>query len=174
MTTTKTTKRASTLTRYKERAIASYNNYCQSNNERLQHFYEMGKVLIDIKAGVGHGDWLPWLKGSEIHVKTAQRAMMVAKNDKLSFLIKAGSIHIALAAIRERDKPKPKPKPVIKEEVDNPPKTYIDVSGDAPMARCIARVENWSSKTGDLPRVGVFQVVALYVDGEWSYRVEPQ
>ena len=106
-TTTKTTARVSNLTSDKAAAVKCWQSYLQSNEDRLTAFYRMGEYLSDIKDCVPHGEFVPWMEDEGIHPRTAQRAMRIVKNDMLSFLLEAGSVHIALAAIGERDKPQP-------------------------------------------------------------------
>jgi len=46
----------------------------------VQHAMEAGRLLIEAKEQVGHGEWLPWLRANcEFSERTAQAYMRVAK-----------------------------------------------------------------------------------------------
>jgi hypothetical protein len=82
---------------------------CASALQRgLDHAVAAGKLLIEAKAQIPHGQWLAWLRDHcKIPVRTAQRYMEVApyaaeiKNDKLAHL--TGDAVSALAAPRPPD-----------------------------------------------------------------------
>jgi len=57
---------------------------------------EVGRLLKEQKAELGHGEWLPWLKENvSFNVRTAQRYMNLhenrdrLKNDSVSYLMDA-------------------------------------------------------------------------------------
>lgn len=119
--TTKTAKKLSNLTTHKTAAVECWQSYLQSNEDRLTAFYRMGDHLIDVKDFIPHGEFVPWLEDEGIHPRTAQRAMRIVKNDTLSFLLDAGSVILALAAIGERDKPQPE-----EPAIDGPEEHVLD------------------------------------------------
>jgi hypothetical protein len=46
----------------------------------MQHARQAGQLLLEVKARVGHGKWLPWLKANVgFSARTAQRYMLVAE-----------------------------------------------------------------------------------------------
>lgn len=45
-----------------------------------QHYKAAGKHLMEAKAAVGHGDWLPFLASINLHERKAQRLMLKVTN----------------------------------------------------------------------------------------------
>lgn len=50
-------------------------------NMEIEHAFEAGRSLIEAKALVGRGGWLPFLADADIPKRTAQRYMALAKSD---------------------------------------------------------------------------------------------
>src|SRR5512144_2268302 len=54
--------------------------------EAIQHAINCGRMLLEVKASLNHGEWLPWLKAQQeggaisFSEVTAQRYMRVASN----------------------------------------------------------------------------------------------
>lgn len=81
----------------------------------VEHAVQAGRLLLQTRAEVGHGNWLSWLKENvKFTSRTAQRYMNAAaprpKSDRLSYspgLAKTGKkaerVRTELAAIQHRD-----------------------------------------------------------------------
>ena len=55
---------------------------CRSAMQKgLEHTLEAGRLLLEAKKGLPHGEWLPWLKEncSDIGERTAQNYMRLAR-----------------------------------------------------------------------------------------------
>ena len=52
-----------------------FQRHQKATAEAVQAYLECGAALIEAKAGCGHGKWLPWLDGTGIPKRTAQRMM---------------------------------------------------------------------------------------------------
>jgi hypothetical protein len=78
----------------------------------VEHAIRAGELLIEAKAQVAHGEWLPWLaENFPARPVTAQRYMRLAVNaSRVTHLDEAESIREALAVLAE---PKPKPTEVV-------------------------------------------------------------
>ena len=50
----------------------------------LEHALEAGRLLLETKAGLAHGEWLPWLKENcpDISERSAQRYIRLAENQE--------------------------------------------------------------------------------------------
>ena len=77
-------------------------------SEAVQHAINCGLMLLQVKAGLAHGEWLPWLKQQqeagaiEFTERTASKYMKVAANrNHGSDLIEAPSIRAALELLSE-------------------------------------------------------------------------
>jgi hypothetical protein len=44
------------------------------------HFIHAGELLIEAKAALGHGRWLPWLRVADVPPRSASRYMFFARN----------------------------------------------------------------------------------------------
>ena len=62
--------------------INTHHEQAQANAKRaIEHALKAGEYLIEAKAAVAHGEWLPWLKEhTEIPERTAQHYMRLANN----------------------------------------------------------------------------------------------
>jgi Protein of unknown function (DUF3102) len=59
----------------------------KSARTALEHAHKLGKMLVEAKACVRHGDWLKWLTANtKLTARTAQRYIRLAKYDTLSQL----------------------------------------------------------------------------------------
>ena len=69
----------------------------KSGREAITSAIKAGEYLVKAKELVGHGNWLPWLKGNckGISDKTAQRYMTLAKFDNVSNLEQCTSLRQA-------------------------------------------------------------------------------
>ena len=71
-------------------------------NEAVQHATNCGLMLLQIKASLSHGEWLPWLKQRQesgaikFSEATAQRYMRVAANPSCVRDLETRSINAAL------------------------------------------------------------------------------
>ena len=54
-----------------------------SMGRALEHAIEAGRLLIDARERVKHGDWLPWLRSLGFAPRTAQAYMQLAKSTPL-------------------------------------------------------------------------------------------
>lgn len=79
--------------------------------EAVQHAVNCGLMLLQVKASLAHGQWLPWLEAQrengaiEFTDQTASKYMRIASNRNHGFnLIEAPSIRAALELLTE-DKP---------------------------------------------------------------------
>jgi hypothetical protein len=75
----------------------------QSLTSAVDHAVRCGALLTEAKAGVAHGEWLPWLaENFPADVRTAQAYMRLAANaQRASHLEAAPSIRAALAELAE-------------------------------------------------------------------------
>jgi hypothetical protein len=92
--------------------------------EHLHSVVEMalaaGDDLIEAKARLSHGEWLPWLREHfPLSERTAQDWMRLARNPQRAAFLEAGTIKEALALLAPR-RPLPRAKPV---ELPEPPTT---------------------------------------------------
>ena len=79
-------------------------------NEAVQHATNCGLMLLQVKASLQHGEWLPWLNGEiesgRLNVKSAQahKWMRIAANLHRSVnLMEAPSINAALELISDKE-----------------------------------------------------------------------
>ena len=86
-------------------------------SEAVQHAINCGLMLLQVKASLAHGQWLPWLEdqrksGSlEFSQPTASKYMKIASNYNRGFnLTESPSIRAALELLTE-DKPSSEPQP---------------------------------------------------------------
>ena len=80
----------------------------------LEHAAGCGRHLIEAKALVPHGDWLPWLKANtEVVPRQSQKYMRLANHwEQVSAKSELGGSHLALNdALQLIADPKPKPQP---------------------------------------------------------------
>src|SRR6266849_265246 len=64
-----------------ERIKVEHNAYVAAVKKSAEHAMAAGDALIEAKAQLKHGEWLPWLKGHcEISERTAQVYMRLARN----------------------------------------------------------------------------------------------
>ena len=72
---------ASDLTKLAQRINAAHSKIQQAMKAGLEHAIEAGLLLIEAKAAVGHGEWLPWLdQNCTVSPRTAQAYMRVARH----------------------------------------------------------------------------------------------
>ncbi|MDG4560005.1 MAG: hypothetical protein P9E88_01795 [Candidatus Competibacter sp.] len=78
--------------------------------EAVQHATNCGLMLLQIKASLNHGEWLPWLNGEiesgrlQISVRHAQRYTKLAANTtRASYLAEAPSIRAALELLSDKE-----------------------------------------------------------------------
>lgn len=87
----------------------------ESMQQVVYYAIECGELLQQIKARLGHGGWLQWLREDWQHSeRTAERYMQVAANRALIEQEQPESLRQAVALIVESkgsSKPKPEPKP---------------------------------------------------------------
>jgi hypothetical protein len=80
-------------------------------SEAVQHAVNCGLLLLQVKAGLAHGEWLPWLKAQqesgaiEFSERTAQAYIRVASNPQRAADFKAPSIRAALELLTEEKPP---------------------------------------------------------------------
>lgn len=68
-------------------------------NDSLHRYREAGERLAKVKASLGHGRWLPWLKAHDIHPRKASRALRVyARWDEIG---QKANLNEALACLAE-------------------------------------------------------------------------
>jgi hypothetical protein len=59
----------------------------KAGHEAMEHAHHAGKLLVQAKARVKHGEWLSWLQSNtQLQPRTAQRYMQFAKYDTVSHL----------------------------------------------------------------------------------------
>jgi hypothetical protein len=100
------------LTDLRERLKIEHAAVNGAMNESLIHAMAAGDILIEAKAQLKHGQWLPWLKMSGVSERTAQRyvrlarcrADIEAKSDTMSDLGVSGALAM-LAVRRDVDDP---------------------------------------------------------------------
>lgn len=79
-------------------------------NEALQHATNCGLMLLQVKASLGHGEWLPWLNSEieagrlKIKARQAQKYMQLASNTHCgAYLAEAPSIRAALELLSDKE-----------------------------------------------------------------------
>lgn len=78
-------------------------------SEAVQHATNCGLMLLQVKASLNHGEWLPWLKQQqesgtiEFSDSTAKRYMRVASNRSHVTDLEAPSIRAALELLSDRE-----------------------------------------------------------------------
>lgn len=79
-------------------------------NEAVQHATNCGLMLLQVKASLAHGEWLPWLNGEietgrlQVGMRQVQRYTKLAANTtRESFLLEAPSIRAALELLSDKD-----------------------------------------------------------------------
>jgi hypothetical protein len=72
--------RSNSLTDLAARAKAEHAAVAGALKTSLSHALAAGDILIEAKAQLKHGQWLPWLKSCGISERTAQRYIRLARN----------------------------------------------------------------------------------------------
>lgn len=77
-----TTDAATPLPELAQQIINAHRAADASARDSVQHAITAGRLLIEVKARLPHGEFLPWLKAncSDVNQRTAQRYVQVAKN----------------------------------------------------------------------------------------------
>ncbi|MEW8027117.1 MAG: DUF3102 domain-containing protein [Candidatus Thiodiazotropha endolucinida] len=71
------------LTAYQSE-ISKYHQQAQAAaDSAIKNALAAGKLLIQAKAEVQHGEWLPFLESTGVNARTAQRYMRLANNERL-------------------------------------------------------------------------------------------
>jgi hypothetical protein len=90
---------------------AAHDQAHQAARTAIEYAIECGRLLLEAKANVGHGGWLPWVEANtKVSARQSQRYMRLAaaaiegKCDATSFLTIEGAL-AAIAAPREDPKP---------------------------------------------------------------------
>ena len=81
------TKNTQALDALAERINTGHQAYLATARKALEHALDAGATLHEVKTGLPHGEWLPWLKANcpRISERSAQRYIRLAKNrDRLS------------------------------------------------------------------------------------------
>ena len=78
--------------------------------EAVQHATNCGLMLLQVKARLSHGEWLPWLDAEmdsgrlAVGLRQVQRYTKLASNTtRESFLLEAPSIRAALELLSDRE-----------------------------------------------------------------------
>lgn len=78
--------------------------------EAVQHATTCGLLLLQVKASLSHGEWLPWLNGEidsgrlQVGTRQVQKYMRLGSNtNRSSYLLEAPSIHAALELLSDRE-----------------------------------------------------------------------
>ena len=83
------------LSHLRHEAAEQYRRHKGANADAIDAYLKCGHALIEAKAACKHGEWLPWLKASEVPKRTAQRMSQLAesglKNDTVTHLGGIGS-----------------------------------------------------------------------------------
>jgi len=115
MTKSKLPTRASEIEELTQRANHLASECQEAIQQVVWYAVECGELLQQIKARLGHGGWLQWLREDWQHSeRTAERYMQVAANRSLIEKEQPESLRQAVALIVEAKgtaKPKPEPKP---------------------------------------------------------------
>ena len=79
-------------------------------SEAIQHATHCGLMLLQVKASLAHGEWLPWLNGEIesgrliVKVREAQNYMRLASNtQRVAYLEEAPSIRAALELLSDKE-----------------------------------------------------------------------
>lgn len=78
-------------------------------SEAVQHATNCGLMLLQIKASLNHGEWLPWLNGEiesgrlKVKIRQAQSYMQLASNTQRAAYLEAPSIRAALELLSDRE-----------------------------------------------------------------------
>lgn len=87
------------LSNLARRINAAHSKMQNAMRAGLEHAIEAGALLIEAKAAVGHGGWLPWLdQNCTVSPRTAQAYMRVARNVPK---LKAKSATVAHLTLRD-------------------------------------------------------------------------
>ena len=92
--------------------------------EAVQHATNCGLMLLQVKANLSHGEWLPWLNGEiesgrlQVKIRQAQSYMQLAPNtQRAAYLTEAPSIRAALELLSDRE-PNEEQTPLIPVDVE--------------------------------------------------------
>lgn len=78
-------------------------------NEAVQHATNCGLMLLQVKASLNHGEWLPWLNGEiesgrlKVEKRQAQRYMRLGSNASCMTYLEPKSINAALELLTDKD-----------------------------------------------------------------------
>ena len=78
-------------------------------NEAVQHATNCGLMLLQVKASLNHGEWLPWLNGEiesgrlQVKIRQAQSYMQLASNTQRAAYLEAPSIRAALELLSDKE-----------------------------------------------------------------------
>lgn len=79
-------------------------------SEAVQHATNCGLMLLQVKASLNHGEWLPWLNGEiesgrlQVKVRQTQKYMQLASNThRGAYLEEAPSIRAALELLSDQE-----------------------------------------------------------------------
>lgn len=79
-------------------------------NEAVQHATNCGLMLLQVKASLSHGEWLPWLNGEiesgrlNVKARQANTYMKIASNPQRGAdLVEAPSIRAALELLSDKE-----------------------------------------------------------------------
>ena len=98
---------------FKNEILTHWHNFHQLARRTVEEAWHTGRCLNELKAGINHGDWLPWLKQAGIPERTAQRLMLIAEKYQIRQAVVFESVDEALKALPKPPDPDPDPGVVI-------------------------------------------------------------
>ena len=82
-----------------QRAIEHWESARQFRRHTLEEVWKCGQALAEVKVGLPHGEWMPWLKSVGIAKSTAHRWIRFSTQCEMSQIETFGSVDAALKAL---------------------------------------------------------------------------
>ena len=73
--------------------------------QSIEEVWKCGEALEKVKAGLAHGEWMPWMESVGINYRKAGRWMQIAGNYQIGQLVQFESTDEALKALKSRPAP---------------------------------------------------------------------
>jgi len=80
-----------------DRAGGAFRTVRARSVSAAQAYLDCGSILVEAKAGCGHGEWLSFLARADIPERTAQRMMKLAESGKSAETLAEKGVKVALA-----------------------------------------------------------------------------
>ena len=73
--------------------------------QSIEEVWKCGEALLKVKAGLAHGEWMPWMESVGIHHTKAERWMKISRNYQILQIAEFDSADEALKALKSRPAP---------------------------------------------------------------------